>query len=39
MPMLGITPQIGALRFNYAYQIGVTSSQESQYRWHVALAF
>lgn len=39
MPMVGVTPQIGALRFNYAYQIGVTSSQESQHRWYVALAF
>ena len=39
MPMVGVTPQIGALRFNYAYQIAVTSSQESQHRWYVALAF
>lgn len=38
-PMLGVTPQIGALRFNYAYQLGVLSSRESQHRWYVALAF
>lgn len=39
MPMVGVTPQIGALRFNYAYQIGAISSRDSQHRWYVALAF
>ncbi len=39
MPMIGVTPQIGALRFNYAYQLGVFSSQDSQHRWYVALGF
>lgn len=39
MPMIGVTPQLGALRFNYAYQFGLGSGQPSQHRWYVALTF
>lgn len=39
LPVLGITPQLGALRFSYAYQFGLSEAVESQHRWYVALAF
>jgi len=39
VPMIGVTPQIGALRFNYAYQLGFLADQDSEHRWYVALAF
>lgn len=39
MPMIGLTPQLGPLRFNYAYQPSARDSRPSQHRWYVALAF
>ena len=39
VPMIGVTPQIGALRFNYAYQLGFLADKDSEHRWYVALAF
>lgn len=38
-PMLGVTPQIGPLRFNYAYQFDPKEGRDSQHRWYAALAF
>ncbi|HEU5074670.1 MAG TPA: S1C family serine protease [Polyangiaceae bacterium] len=38
-PMLGVTPQLGPLRFNYAYQWDPGQGSESQHRWYAALAF
>jgi hypothetical protein len=38
-PMLGITPEVGPLRFNYAYQFDVRGEGNSQHRWYAALAF
>jgi hypothetical protein len=39
LPMVGVTPQLGPLRFNYAYQLDVSNAEQSQHRIYVALAF
>jgi len=39
LPMAGVTPQLGPLRFNYAYQLDVSNTEQSQHRVYVALAF
>ena len=39
LPMAGITPQLGPLRFNYAYQFDISDTAASQHRIYVALAF
>ncbi len=38
-PMIGVTPQVGPLRFNYAYQWDPGEGGHSQHRWYAALAF
>lgn len=38
-PMIGFTPQLGPLRFNYAYQWDPGEGGHSQHRWYAALAF
>lgn len=38
-PMLGVTPQLGPLRFNYAFQWDPGEGGDSQHRWYAALAF
>ena len=38
-PMLGVTPQLGPLRFNYAYRWDPGEGGESEHRWYAALAF
>lgn len=39
LPMVGITPQLGPLRFNYAYQLDISDTAASQHRIYIALAF
>jgi hypothetical protein len=39
LPMLGVTPQLGPIRFNYAYQLDASDAAASQHRIYVALAF